>query len=620
MLYQRTYLDKCATIVRGSSTNTGLNPVGDLLWGRNNSRMLVYFDHSKIKSLVEDMTYPDISKLHHRLRMTNAGSIDMSELHKIYGSKIDGDRKRRASSFDLIFFLVPEEWDNRKGFDYTKDYFNTEYYDKKSYDYELYRLSEGVNWFSPRNGYEWKEKTEFSKTTDGLFDFYIKSDTTNVKKSGDNIILTYYCKCGNVYNNTNLKVKQVNAQIDNPVEIGEPIYFTESGRICNTEQQKNMYCAYVKVPIKIKENKNNERRKFKFRIELNVYDKVYSSNQYSVMQNGSAENEYPTTDDGIYSTDTLEKELYKYDNGLESIIVGRQHFDIGCENIDVDITDIFNEFIKGTKENHGIGIAYSPKLESSDSMYENYIGILTNRTNTFFEPYVETIYDDIISDDRSDFVLGKENRLYLYSSIDGNLENLDNIPTCSIDGKEYEVKQASKGIYYATVKLENDAFRSPTMLYDTWGGITYQGENFGPVELEFTARPSKARFSIGSSISEKTDITPTLYGINDNEEIKRGDIRKICLSCRKDYTMNVSELVNNAEIRIYIMDGTAQVDVIPYMKMDMAYNETYFLLDTSILIPNTYYVDIRLNSGMEMKTSHDLLHFTIKNDANNRYV
>lgn len=350
MLYQRTYLDKCATIVKGSSTNTGLNPVGDLLWGRNNSRMLVYFDHSKIKSLVEDMTYPDISKLHHRLRMTNAGSIDMSELHKIYGSKIDGDRKRRASSFDLIFFLVPEEWDNGKGFDYTKDYFNTEYYDKKSYDYELYRLSEGVNWFSPRNGYEWKEKTEFSKTTDGLFDFYIKSDTTNVKKSGDNIILTYYCKCGNVYNNTNLKVKQVNAQIDNPVEIGEPIYFTESGRICNTEQQKNMYCAYVKVPIKIKENKNNERRKFKFRIELNVYDKVYSSNQYSVTQNGSAENEYPITDDGIYSTDTLEKELYKYDNGLESIIVGRQHFDIGCENIDVDITDIFNEFIKGTKE------------------------------------------------------------------------------------------------------------------------------------------------------------------------------------------------------------------------------------------------------------------------------
>ena len=84
--------------------------------------------------------------------------------------------------------------------------------------------------------------------------------------------------------------------------------------------------------------------------------------------------------------------------------------------------------------------------------------------------------------------------------------------------------------------------------------------------------------------------------------------------------MNVSELVNNAEIRIYIIDGTAQVDVIPYMKMDMAYNETYCLLDTSILIPNTYYVDIRLSSGMEMKTSHDLLHFTIKNDANNRYV
>ena len=93
MYYQRTYFDKCATIVKGSEVNTGLNPVADLIWGKNNSRVLVYFDHHKIKSMVEDKVYPDITKLKHRLKITNAGSLDMSELHKIYASQIDESKK-----------------------------------------------------------------------------------------------------------------------------------------------------------------------------------------------------------------------------------------------------------------------------------------------------------------------------------------------------------------------------------------------------------------------------------------------------------------------------------------------------------------------------------------------
>ena len=193
MLYQRTYLDKCATIVKGSKINTGLNPVSDLLWGKNNSRLLIYFDHNKIKSLVDDKTYPDLSKLHHRLKMTNAGSIDMSELHKIYGSQIDGSSKRRASSFDLIFFLLPQLWDNGKGFDYTKNYLNSDYYDKNSYDYELYKLEEGANWFEARRGYNWKQETKFVKTKDSAINFAIKCGKNYISKGGETIVFTYYC-------------------------------------------------------------------------------------------------------------------------------------------------------------------------------------------------------------------------------------------------------------------------------------------------------------------------------------------------------------------------------------------------------------------------------------------
>ena len=67
------------------------------------------------------------------------------------------------------------------------------------------------------------------------------------------------------------------------------------------------------------------------------------------------------------------------------------------------------------------------------------------------------------------------------------------------------------------------------------------------------------------------------------------------------------------------MDGSAQLDVIPYMKMDRSLSETYTLIDTSLLIPSTYYVDVKIYSGMELKIFHDILHFKVVDDANNKY-
>ena len=45
----RTYIEKINTIISGDTINTGLNPVSELVYGANNTRMLVYFDYNKIK-------------------------------------------------------------------------------------------------------------------------------------------------------------------------------------------------------------------------------------------------------------------------------------------------------------------------------------------------------------------------------------------------------------------------------------------------------------------------------------------------------------------------------------------------------------------------------------------
>ena len=64
---------------------------------------------------------------------------------------------------------------------------------------------------------------------------------------------------------------------------------------------------------------------------------------------------------------------------------------------------------------------------------ENYsVAFFTRHTQTFYEPYLLTNYDDIISDDRNLFVQNKQNKLYLYVYDNGLPVNLGANPIVTI--------------------------------------------------------------------------------------------------------------------------------------------------------------------------------------------
>ena len=499
MVY-KTYLSKFNTIISGSKLNTGLNPIAELVYGHDTvvSRILMYFDHNKVKELMGNGSMVDISKMKHTLHITNAGSIDFTQLHQKETSSINSRTKIRATSFDIIFFLIPKPWDRGKGFDYSRNFINMDFYCQKKVNIDPERLvsEDGCNWFQRMNGLKWDEP-------------------------------------------------------------------------------------------------------------------------------------------GVYSNDKLSEEYDKFSTGEESIVIGRQHFDVGNENINLDITDVFNKFLYGDLENYGIGMAFSPMLEISDSEYENYIGFLTDKTNTFFEPFVETRYDDQVLDDRANFVLGKRNRLYLYCTIGDHLEDLSLNPTVTIRNGEGEIirdatgremtwimsKRQSKGVYYIDVKLSRSDFEPNTMLYDSWTNIQYQGTLLDDVELDFVIKESANYFNIGNSLST-TDVTfsPTTAGIKEKEQIKRGDIRKLVIQAKPSYTNNTVQLLDSMDIRLYVKDGTREIDVIEWDKVNKAFIENYYIIDTSILIPQRYFVDIRIKYGMNMIVHHDVLSFDIVDDLNNKYA
>jgi hypothetical protein len=73
-----------------------------------------------------------------------------------------------------------------------------------------------------------------------------------------------------------------------------------------------------------------------------------------------------------------------------------------------------------------------PQIENLTGLTENYeVQFFTRHTQTFYEPFLETNYNDIIDDDRNQFSLGKVNKLYLYLYEDGNPINLDSLPSVS---------------------------------------------------------------------------------------------------------------------------------------------------------------------------------------------
>lgn len=470
-----TFISKSNTIIKDSVASVGLNPILELNYGKMLTRGLIYFDHTKVQKMVEDKIYPDISKLRHVLKMKNAGSIDDKHINRIYLDSNGDYYKQRTSSFDLIYFLIPNDWDEGKGFDYKQD-LNLRNY--RAYSWR------GCNWY-----------------------------------------------------------------------------------------QYQTYCKW--------------------------------------------ENE------GIYSTDKLSKELdlFTSKNGNQSnIIIGYQHFDKGNESIEFDITETFNKFITGELCNYGIGIAFSPQYENKNTELTQYVGFFTSHTHSFFEPYVETTYNETIEDDRADFYLDKSNKLYFYSIVGGKYANLDEFPTCMVNDTSYEVKQATKGVYYIDIEVPSSSYEDNTMLYDVWSNIKYKGKSFPNVELEFVTKSSNDYYQFGiPSSKQETELIPTLYGIKYKEVIKRGDIRKINVDCRIPYTTDQDRNNNYIEYRLYILSGEKQIDVIDWQKVEKGYNENYFFINTNELLPSRYYIDIRINVNMELFNYQKVLEFDIADNITEYY-
>jgi hypothetical protein len=312
-----------------------------------------------------------------------------------------------------------------------------------------------------------------------------------------------------------------------------------------------------------------------------------------------------------------------YSGSPSGITVSTQHFDKGNENIEMDISNYVNGLLTGDT-NYGLGLAFNRSYEQLNTTTLQYVGFFTNNTQTFYEPYVESVYTNHISDDRNNFYLDKQNKLYLYVNVAGNPTNLDSKPKVNVydyNGNLFSaytgsaINHVTLGVYSIDIKVPTSANNVETMYNDVWTGITINGITRPNLELSFVVKDSLGYYSIGDNDMLPRKVAVTISGIQNNEKIKRGDIRKVIVSARIPYTVEQSQTITSLKYRLYVNEGTSELTVIDYQPVEMASNYYYFLLDTSSLISKRYYIDVQATSNLEITTLKNVIQFDILNQV-----
>jgi len=303
-------------------------------------------------------------------------------------------------------------------------------------------------------------------------------------------------------------------------------------------------------------------------------------------------------------------------------IVDTQHFEFGNEDIEFDMTNEINSILTGgTTGNTGWVISFPPDLENLTGFTQNYsVGFFGRNTQTFYEPFLETMFDDRIDDNRNTFYRNKENKLYLYSNIDGDLVNLDTPPMVTIvDSSDIVLAGPltscliTQGVYQVTIPAITGSSRTPCTIYDIWSGITLNSVPLNNIVNTLILLPYNKSIQLTPLSQDPILYGFDFYGIKQDEKIFNTDVRKVGIVLKKAYSTN--EVLQDVKVyyRIYVREGQTEVQVQDWTRVNKSSNQYYFIFDTTDKIPNEYYIDLKVLSEGAVDTYKKQIKFQIVN-------
>ncbi len=231
---------------------------------------------------------------------------------------------------------------------------------------------------------------------------------------------------------------------------------------------------------------------------------------------------------------------------------------------------------------------------------------------------MKTVFEDRIADNRQNFIAEVTQNLYLYVTKGTNFYDLDNNPTVDITDQSGAIlggltglttTKIRKGVYQVSFGLSGNLCDGKRFYYDKWKNLSLDGVSIANVTQKFVPKPYTSLFTVGENVKELERYSVQFFGIKLNEKIKRGENRKIVVSFRS-LDVPKTQLFEEVFYRVYIKEGRTNVNVFDWTQLDVT-NENSFYLNTDIMIPREYYLEIKGKTHTEEIYYNDQIKFEI---------
>lgn len=287
-------------------------------------------------------------------------------------------------------------------------------------------------------------------------------------------------------------------------------------------------------------------------------------------------------------------------------------FATGIEDLEVNVTDLVEQWVAGTKSNYGVGIMLTSSIETATS--SSYTKKFYARSSEYFfkRPILEARWNSSIADNRGSFFISSSlapasdnlNAIYLYNYIRGRLTNIPTVSTGaiyvqvwsdSVSGSQLTSTPVtggyvSTGIYSASFALNTTS----SYVYDRWFGTgltpTYHTGSIKTISIN----------SLGANLyNNYVTSIPNIKNSYSNDEVARFRIfvrnKNWCPNIyTKMQTTLETEVLENSFYKIFRMtDNLKAVDYgtgsLNHTKLSYDVSGSYFDFDMGLLEPNYMY-------------------------------
>lgn len=277
--------------------------------------------------------------------------------------------------------------------------------------------------------------------------------------------------------------------------------------------------------------------------------------------------------------------------GVGNIPISIQSFENGGENVEMDITNYINSILINNSNHNGFILKFSDEFEALSTSLRQAVAFHTKYTHTFFEPHIETTFNDSVFEDRNNFYMDEDNQLYFIYN-----DKFKNVVVNSVD--IYDNNDALVSTITNIDTISNNIFKidynvssvnTPDMVMfnDVWN-INIDGVN-KEVTQKFVIKEKNNVFS-KRSILDPNNYNVLISGVKSNEKITYKSNRLINFDIRKMYHDDV-----DVELYINLYIKLSNENIIPIITLDRVNKKSnifWYNLDMEWLKPHNYIMDV----------------------------